>query len=147
MSHTLTVLFRRDAERDRQHNEITLSGYQMLWPDGKPVALTQDAFCRHGQRLFGLGRHLADCEERLVNMVCFPLKGLEDELTRRKGYRLRRFYVERQGSTGRLHFLDGTPTAIVFHIDGDDPNVLRWIGLADLPDGDRRWIDLGAASG
>jgi hypothetical protein len=146
MAHTLTVLFRRDPGRDRFHNQVPLVGYQMFWPDGKPVAMAHDAFCRHGQRLFGLGRHLAGCEERLVELVCYRLSGIEDELTRRKGYRLRRFYVERNGTTGRIHFHDGTPTAVTFRIDRDDPDVLEWIGLAGLPDGDRRWIDLGAAA-
>ena len=50
----------------------------MSWPDGRPVTLSHDAFCRHGQRLFGLARHLAECEERLVQLICFPLNGIED---------------------------------------------------------------------
>ena len=64
MEHTLTVLLRRDPTRDRQENRIAFEGYEMLWPDGRPISVGFDAFCRQGQRLLGLGRYLAGCSER-----------------------------------------------------------------------------------
>jgi hypothetical protein len=60
------------------------------------------------------------------------------------GSRVRRFFVERQGRQGRVHFMDGTPTAIVMDLDQDEELVLQWIGLAGLPDGERQWFDLAA---
>jgi hypothetical protein len=41
--------------------------------------------------------------------------------------------------------MDGTPTTLVFELEKDDPEVLSWIGLAGLNDGERLWFDLDAA--
>jgi hypothetical protein len=144
MSRILTLLFRRDPSRDRSEDRIAYEGYQILWPDGRPVALGLDAFCRVGQRLLGLGRYLAGCQERLIDILCFPLPGREAQLTRLPGHRVRRFFLERGGSQGRLHFLDGTPTSTVFELGQDDPRVLQWIGLPGLEDGHQLWMDLAA---
>jgi hypothetical protein len=144
MSRTLTILFRRDPSKDRSSEEVQYEGYLPLWPNGRPVAVGLDAFCRHGQRLLGLGRHLAGRRERLIQMTCFPLSGRDDDLTRIPGYRIRRFYIERTGRQGRIHFLDGTPTAAVFEVGKDEPRVLHWIGLTGLEDGEREWFDLAA---
>jgi hypothetical protein len=144
MSRSLTVLFRRDPSRDRQDNQIHFEGYQLFWPDGQPVAVGLDAFCKHGERVLGLGRHLGKDRERLIEIICFPLGGEQDALNRLPGGRVRRFFVERQGRQGRIHFMNGTPTAIVMDLDQDEESVLQWIGLAGLPDGERQWIDLGA---
>src|SRR5436190_20238283 len=38
MSRTLTILFRRDPSRDRQTEKASFEGYEILWPDGQPVA-------------------------------------------------------------------------------------------------------------
>src|SRR5437660_714565 len=119
MSRSLTVLFRRDPSRDRDGDSAAMEGYEILWPDGRPVTVGLDAFCKHGQRLFGLGRHLAGCSERLVELICFPLSGREDALTRIPGHRVRRFFLRREGRRGRVHFLDGTPTQMVFEIGRD----------------------------
>lgn len=146
MSRTLTILFRRDPSRDRQNDSIHFEGYQSLWPDGTKVAVGLDAFCKHGQRLLGLGKHLAGCREKLIRMICFPLSGRDDRLTRIPGHRVRRFFIERQGNTGRVHFMDGTPTTITFELGRDEPRVLRWIGLIDLADGERQWFDLAATA-
>src|SRR5262245_59795900 len=54
MSRSLNVLFRRDPSRDRQDNQIHFEGYQFFWPDGRPLAVGLDAFCKHGQQLLGL---------------------------------------------------------------------------------------------
>src|SRR5437868_1635938 len=144
MPHTLTVLFRRDPTRDRENNNIRYEGYQALWPDGRPVTTGLDAFCMHGQRLLGLGRHLAGCRERLIELLFFPLSGRDDDLVRIPGHRIRRFFLERQGQIGRIHFLDGTPTEIVFEADRDEHRVLDWMGLAALAEGEQQWFDLAA---
>ena len=101
MSRTLRILFRRDPTKDRQRGKIPFEGYQILWPDGRPVDVGLDAFCKHGQRLLGLGRALAGCKERLIDLFCFPLRGRDDDLTRIPGHRVRRFMLMREGSRGR----------------------------------------------
>jgi hypothetical protein len=144
MSRTLTLLFRRDPSRDRETGKIQFEGYVPFWPDGKPVAVSLDAFCKHGQRLLGLGKHLAGCKEKLVKLVCLPIAGRDDDLNRIPGYRVRRFYLMRTGTVGRLHFMDGTPTASVFDLGRDDPRVVNWIGLNNLEDGEAQWFDIAA---
>jgi hypothetical protein len=141
---TLTLLFRRNPVRDQREGAIAYEGYEVLWPDGRPVAVGVGSFCCQGQRLLGLGRHLAGQAEKLVNLVCYPLHGLEDAPTRLKGCRVRRFFLERQGPHGRLHFMDGTPTAVVFDLEQDEPRVLNWIGLPGLDEGERQWLDMWA---
>jgi hypothetical protein len=143
-SRSLNVVFRRDRSRDRQDTQIHYEGYRLFWPNGQPVAVGLDAFCKHGQRLLGLGRHLGRDRERLIELICFPLRGLEDDLNRLPGGRVRRFFVEREGRQGRVHFMDGTPTAVVMDLDRDEEAVLKWIGLAGLSEGERQWIDLAA---
>ena len=144
MARTLKVLFRRDPSRDRQRAHIRFEGYQMFWPDGRPVMTGLDAFCHHGQRLLSLGRHLAGYRERFLELICFPLSGREDDLTRIPGHRIRRFFLQRKGRTGRIHFLDGTPTDMVFEMGRDEPRVLHWIGLTTIRDGEQQWFDLAA---
>lgn len=146
MDRTLTILFRRDPARDRLDDEIPFEGYQPLWPDGRSVAVGLDSFCKHGIRLLGLGKHLAGRRERLIKLVCLPVTGPEDNLHRLPGYRVRRFFIERRGPTGRIHFWDATPTAVQFDLGRDEPRVLHWIGLPDLEDGTRMWFDLAATA-
>lgn len=146
MSRSLSVVFRRDPSRDRQHDRIEFEGYQPFWPDGRQVAVGLDAFCKHGQRLLGLGKHLAGCREKLITLVYLPLAGREDPLNRLPGHRVRRFFIERHGQVGRIHFMDGTPTTITFEIGRDEPKVLHWVGLPTLSDGDRQWFDLAAVA-
>src|SRR5262245_10226825 len=144
MSRTLTILFRRDASRDRQDENVQFAGYLPYWPDGGRVSVGLDAFCKHGQRLLGLGKHLNGCREKLIKLVCMPLSGREDRLNRIPGHRVRRFFMERQGQVGRIHFMDGTPTTATFEIGRDEPRVLRLFGLTDIRDGERQWFDLAA---
>ena len=146
MARTLTILFRRDPSRDRLDDKIQFEGYEPLWPDGRSVAVGLDAFCKHGIRLLGLGKHLAGRRERLIRLVCLPLSGPDNDLHRLPGHRVRRFFIERCGPVGRIHFLDETPTAVTFEIGRDEPRVLRWIGLPSLADGERLWFDLGASA-
>jgi hypothetical protein len=144
MSRTLQVLFRRDPTKDRQDDRIRYEGYEFLWPDGRAVGIGVDAFCKHGQRLLGLGKHLAGSNERLIEMICVPLKSSNDDMTRITGHRVRRFYIERHGTQGRLHFMDGTPTAILVEEGRDEPRVLNWIVMTGMRDGERQWFDLAA---
>ncbi len=144
MSRKLTILFRRDPSRDRQSEKVDFVGYLPMWPDGRPLAFSMDALCKHGLRLLGLGKHLAGCHEKLINMVCLPLSSREDDLTKMPGHRVRRFYLERHGREGTIHFMDGTPTTAIFHLDNDDPPLLDWIGLPGVADGERQWFDLAA---
>jgi hypothetical protein len=146
MARSLRVLFRRDPSRDRQDQQIHFEGYEFLWPDGRPVTLGLDAFCKHGQRLLGLGRHLRGASERLVDLLCFPLADGEAPITKLPGHRVRRFALRRHGRQGRLYFLDGTPTAVVLDLDRDETRVLNWIGLPGLLDGESQWFDLAARS-
>ncbi len=144
MSRSLRMLFRRDPANDRVEEKIRYEGYHPLWPDGRPVAIGLNAFCTHGQRLLGLGRHLAGVRERLVDLLLFPLPDAEAALTRLPGHRVRRFALQRHGRQGRLYFFDGTPTTIVFDLDRDEAAVLHWVGLPSLRDGERQWFDLAA---
>ena len=145
MAGSLVALFRRDSSRDLLDHVGRFQGYRIYWPDGRPVTVGLEAFCLQGQRLLGLGRHLRGCQERLVRLTCFPLSGPDDDLHRLPGHRVRRLFIERRGPIGRLHFMDGTPTTLVFELEKDDPEVLSWIGLAGLNDGERLWFDLDAA--
>jgi hypothetical protein len=144
MPRTITVLFQREPSRDRQCEGIHFKGYRFLWPDGQPLDVRLDAFCRQGQRLLGLDRYLAGCQEKLIELICFPLRSREDDITRLPGHRVRRFLLRRNGLLGRLHFLDGTATETVFELERDEDRVLDWIGLSALPDGAGQWIDLAA---
>jgi hypothetical protein len=144
MSRKLRLLLRRDPSRDRVEDKIRYEGYDVLWPDGRPAAVGMTAFCKHGQRLLGLGRHLAGARERLVDLILFPLPDGEASLTRLPGHRVRRFSIGREGRQGRLYFLDGTPTTVVFDLDQDEAAVLHWVGLPSLRDGERQWFDLAA---
>jgi hypothetical protein len=144
MANTLTILFRRDPSRDRFENNVPFEGYEILWPDGRPADVSLDAFCKHGQRLLGLGRHLKGRNERLLDLLLFPLADRDDDLTRLPGHRVRRFSLRRSGTQGRMHFLDGTPTAIVFDLHRDEEKALNWVGLPGLADGEEYWFDLAA---
>src|SRR5262245_23393055 len=144
MARVLTLLFRRDPSRDCQRGVRTHAGYQITWPDGRSVALGLDSFCRHGQRLLGLDRQLAGSSEKLVQILSFRMDDRDEDMTRLPGHRVRRFFLERKGSSGRLHFLDGTATEWVFEIGRDDPRVLHFLGLFDVADGGRQWLDLAA---
>ena len=143
-SRRLTVLFERDPSRDRQEGHIQFTGYKILWPDGQPVGVALDAFCTRGQRLLGLDRVLAGHQERLIDVLCFPLSGRDDHLVKIPGHRVRRFFLERRGHRGRLHFLDGTPTETTFEIGRDEDRIIDWIGLNDVAEGDQQWVDIAA---
>jgi hypothetical protein len=144
MARRLTILFRRDPSRDRQQGRILYKGYRFFWPDGRPIGVALEGFCRHGQRLLGLDRSLAGEGERLIEVICFPVQSMDERITRLPGHRVRRFFLERNGQQGRLHFMDGTATETVFELGRDETGVLDWIGLSSLEDGGRQWLDLAA---
>ena len=144
MYRSLRMLFRREPARDRQDDHVRYEGYDFRWPDGRPVAVGLTAFCTHGQRLLGLGRHLGGAPERLVELLLFPLPNREVDLTRLPGHRVRRFSIRREERQGRLYFLDGTPTTAVFDLDRDEAPVLHWLGLPALRNGEMLWFDLAA---
>ncbi len=144
MSRKLRLLFRRNPNRDKLENAVAFEGYEIFWPDGRPAALGVESLCMHGQRLLGLGRHLRGSRERLVDLICVHLSHREADLTRLPGHRVRRFCLERVGRNGKVYFLDGTPTTLLFDVDRDEPVFLRWLGLMDMQDGERLWLDLAA---
>jgi hypothetical protein len=144
MGRSLDILFRRDPSRDRIEGGIQFEGYRMCWPDGTPVSVGVDALCSHGQRLLGLGALLAGRQERLLELIAFPQVTGRENMTRLAGHRVRRFFVERNGQSARMHFMDGTPTSIVFDYENDDERLLHWLGMYDLDEGERSWFDLAA---
>jgi hypothetical protein len=144
MERTLQLLFRREPTKDRLHERVPFEGYIILWPDGGPVAIGVDAFCKQGQRLLGLGKYLLGRTERFIELVCYPLQSGEDQLTRLPGHRVRRFYMERQGQKGHLHFFNGAPTTVVLDIGIDDRRIIDLFGLGELREGGRQWLDLAA---
>jgi hypothetical protein len=144
MSRTLTAVFRRAPSRDKHINNFTLVGYSMSWPDGRPVAVGLDAFCHRGQRLLGIHKLMAGCDERKVTLVCASCPDLQARMLNLPGSRVRRFCLCREGRRGRLHFMDGTPTSATFDLDEDEQSVLDWIGLPAVPDGGHQWVDVAA---
>jgi hypothetical protein len=137
----LTALFRQRRERDEVGAGIAYSGYDIFWPDGRPVCVGLRRFCQHGTRLL-LGRN-PTAATALVRLSLYPVAGLEAVLTRPgPGVRCRRFYAIREPDHIRLYFLTGQPTEIFFDPASDDPEVLHWLQVermrADVP----FWFDL-----
>ena len=73
MSRVLTILFRRDPSLDHKNDRASFEGYLPCWPNGTPLGITFGAFCKHGLRLFGLGKHLAGRSEKMIKLLCVPL--------------------------------------------------------------------------
>jgi hypothetical protein len=143
-SRPLTVLFRRDPARDRENRGIIQHGYEICWPEGHAVAVGLDALCHYGLRWLGLNRLLAGAHERLMVLTCLDLESRDDDLTKMTGHRTRRVTLRREGRIGRIHFIDGTPTEVIFVLGRDEQPVLDWIGLSTLADGELRWLDVSA---
>jgi hypothetical protein len=144
MFRSVKVLFQRDVTKDLLSGKMFFEGYKLVWPDGRPVGYGVNAFCAYGQRLFGLGRYLKGSTERFVELICYPIANRDQDMTKLPGHRVRRFYLLRQGSLGTVHFMDGTPSAAVFDLNRDEPQVLQWIGLSSLGDGEQQWLDVAA---
>ena len=144
MFRSVKVLFQRDPTKDLLSGKMFFEGYKLIWPDGRPVQVGVNAFCSYGQRVLGLGRYLKGSTEKFVELMCFPIQDRDQDMTKLPGHRVRRVYLERRGSKGTIHFIDGTPTAAVFDLNKDEPQVLHWIGLSSLRDGEQLWIDVAA---
>jgi hypothetical protein len=144
-SRYILALFRRNPVSDGQKERINYEGYRIHWENGDPASLGLERFCQLGCRLLGLGRKMRDKNEQLVELGVHPVDSLESPITPvEKGTRCRRFYLERQSALGRLYFFNGSETEIVFDLERDDPRVLEWLGLPDVADGSRLWLDLSA---
>jgi hypothetical protein len=139
----LTLRFQRRPGTERARGGITSTEYDIAWPDGRPVQTGLSRFCNFGSRLL-LGRRY-EGGAALVRLTVHPVAGLEAARTRPGGgVRCRRLYALRSGDTIRLHFLDGTPTAAVFHATEDEPPLLRWLQADRMRPGEAFWFDLGS---
>ncbi len=139
----LTLLLQRCPQRDASSAGISYSGYDLFWPDGRPVRAGLHRFCRVGERLLVGRDHAGDTA--LVRLTLYPVAGLEAALTRPgRGIRCRRFYAVRQPSAIRLHFLDGTRTDVVFDPAVDEPEVLRWLQENRMLPVEPFWFDLAS---
>jgi hypothetical protein len=141
--HELLVHLRRDSAGDCCRDGISFRGFRFSWPDGTPVRTGLSRLCGVGiALLFGRRRLVPD--ECLLRLCCAATT--EDALPRRPapGVRVLRLYLQREGSRGVLHFHNGHRTEVVFEDGVDEPRVLRWVGMAGLPDGGRVWLDLFA---
>jgi hypothetical protein len=142
MVRTLKILFRRDPARNRQLNDVNMDGFELLWPDGRPVASGLDAFCRAAQGILGLNRFMIGREERLLELIQFPLRSKEEQLVRVTGLRVRRLMIRRAGPVGRIHLINGAATAVTFEMGRDERRILDWVGLTGLRDGEHLWFDI-----
>jgi hypothetical protein len=139
----LTVLLQRRRDRDASDQRINYAGYDIYWPDGRPVSVGLERFCQQGTRLL-LGR-AHDPEMAMIRLWTYPLRGLESPLTKPgPGVRCRRFYALRFRDLIRLHFFTGTPTEIVFDRETDDPEVLRWLHAERIRPEVPFWFDLAS---
>ena len=139
----LFVVLKRRRERDAATEQAVYAGYDIYYPDGRPVAVGIQRFCQQGTRLL-LGR-ARDPELAVVKLSLYPVAGLEAPLTRPgRGVRSRRFYALRLCDAIRLYFFTGTPTEIIFDHQQDDPEVLRWLHAERIRPGQPFWFDLAS---
>jgi hypothetical protein len=139
----LTVLFQRRPRPEQVCGREAFSEFDLFWPDGRPVNLGQSRFCSIGSRLL-LGRRY-EGKTALIRLTIQPVAGLNAALTRLSGgVRCRRLYAVRRGDAIRLHFLDGTPTEVVFHDTIDEPSVLCWLQVERMSPGEPFWFDLAS---
>jgi hypothetical protein len=139
----ITVLLTRRRERDDANDRIVYSGYDIHWPDGRPVSIGLERFCQQGTRLL-LGR-ARNVQQALIRVTLYPISGLDAEFTRPgQGIRCKRFYSLLEKNEIRFHFFTGTPTEVVFHRHDDDPEVLRWLHAERVRQGHPFWFDLAS---
>lgn len=141
MNRTIRMLFRRDPTRDGELNNVAMAGFELLWPDRRPVHFGLGNFCRQSQRILRIEHLVSPTEERAMEWVQFPLHSCEEPMTRLPGVRVRRFVIRRKGNVGRLHLVNGQPTEVTFEIGRDEPRVVDWVGLSRLRDGEELWFD------
>ncbi len=139
----LTVLLRRRRERDEAKQQIVYAGYDIYWPDGRPVSVGLRRFCRHGARLL-VGR-AGDPDQALIKLSLYPVAGSDAARTRPgPGVRCRRFYALRSEDAIRLHFLVGEPTEVVFELRRDEAAVLQWLQAERIRPSEPFWFDLAS---
>jgi hypothetical protein len=137
----LTVRLQPCKRRDVAEEGIPYFGYDILWPDGRPVRVGLRRFCRVGARLL-LGRDHGQ-EAQLIQLTLHPVAGLQAPLTRPvRGVRCRRFYALPQREEIAVYFLIGVPTDVVFDRMRDEPEVLRWLQAERMLPGEPFWFDL-----
>jgi len=142
--HTeLTFILQRCAARDAASDRIVYSGYDIAWPDGRPVSIGLRRFCQQGTRLL-VGKR-TDPVTALVKVSLYPVAGLEAPLTRPgRGIRCRRFYTVLTRGLIRLYFFTGTETEVAFDPEADDEEVLRWLQAERMRPGEPFWFDLAS---
>jgi hypothetical protein len=142
--HTeVTVVFQRRTGRDESNDGVDYLGYDILWPDGQPVRLGLRRFCQIGSRIL-VGRGF-DGDRAMVRISIYHVAGREAPLTRPgRGIRCRRLYALHGPDSIRFHFLDGTPTEVVFDPHADERRVLSWIQAEHMRPGEPYWFDLAS---
>jgi hypothetical protein len=142
--HTeVTVVLHRCRERDEATGQVSYSGYDISWPDGRPMSIGLRRFCQHGTRLLVGRRHNPDTA--LVKLSLYPVAGLEAPLTRPgPGIRCRRFYTVRTRDLIRLYFFTGTQTEVAFDPEADEEEVIRWLQAERMRPGEPFWFDLAS---
>ena len=137
----LTVRLQPCKRRDIADDGITYFGYDILWPDGRPVRINLRRFCRVGARLL-LGKDHGRAP-RLIQLTLHPVSGLDTPMTRPvRGVRCRRFYAVHQAEGIAVCFFNGTPTDVMFDPARDEPEVLRWLQVERMKPGEPFWFDL-----
>lgn len=138
----IRILLERRRERDQSNGLAVFTGFDICYPDGQPISVGLRRFCLVGTRLL-LGK--ARVDRALVRLTLYPVASLEATMTRPgRGVRCRRFYTLRNGNEIRLHFLDGTPTEVVFNDRLDDPVVLHWLRSGHIRPDTPFWFDLAS---
>jgi hypothetical protein len=139
----IRILLVRRRESDQSNGLAVFTGFDICYPDGQPISVGLRRFCHVGTRLL-LGR-ARDVDRALVRITLYPVASLEATLTRpESGVRCRRFYALRNGNEIRLHFLNGTPTEVVFDDRKDDPVVLHWLRSSHIRPDTPFWFDLAS---
>lgn len=136
---TITVQFKRNENFDTQKENIEYSGFDFFWQDGTPIKTGLDKFCQKGIKLF-LGKNGLNQPNQLLEITVLPINSKDDPLPK-TNCRSRRFYIKRENKKGIIHFMNNTPTDIIFNEEIDEPEVLNWIGLTpELKD--VAWFDV-----
>jgi hypothetical protein len=138
----LSVVFRRNENKDEQVGTIEYTGYDVHWPSGPRIrGLAFDRFCKIGVR-YMLGREKPNLAA--VQLYFVPLASDDAPLPRVSGCRVRALYLERAGADFKLFLSDGSPTDIAFNLYRDEKRILDWIGAHGVADGARQWFGLYA---
>ena len=134
----LSVVLRRNENKDERVGAIEYTGYDAHWPSGYRIrTLAFDRFCKIGMRYL-LGRERPTTAA--LDLFFVPLAGRGEAPPRVPGCRVRVMYLERVGGDFRLFLSDETRTEIVFDLHQDEAAVLEWIGARAIADRTRQWF-------